>query len=395
MKKKIVIIGGGTAGITTAAMLKNKSLNFEISIIDPSEDHYYQPLWTLVGGGIFNKEKSMKKMKDVIPSGTTWIQDSVKTFDPESNSVYLNEQTDPITYDYLIICPGIQIDWDKVEGLREAMGKNGVCSNYDYNYVDYTWKFIQKTKSGNALFTYPNTPIKCGGAPQKIMYLAEEFFRKVNQRNNINVEFVTAGERVFGVQKYREALERIIKDRGINTSFNLNLTKVDGQNNIAFFTNAKTGEVVEKEYNLLHAVPPMSAPDFIKESPISDNAGWVDVDKFTLQHNKYKNIFSLGDASSLPTSKTGAAIRKEAPVLVNNLVLYDQGKELIHKYNGYTSCPLVTGYSKVIMAEFDYDGNPLESFPFDQSKERYSMFLAKKYGIPFMYWNAMLNGYTG
>ena len=393
--KKIIIIGGGTAGITTAAALKNKSQDFDISIIEPSEDHFYQPLWTLVGGGIFEKEKSQKKMKHVIPSGVTWIKDRVSTFLPEENLITLESSKKDLSYDYLIVAAGIQVDWDKVEGLKEYMGKNGVCSNYDYKYVDYTWKFIQETKKGNALFTYPNTPIKCGGGPQKIMYLAEEYFRTTNTRKDINVEFVTAGERVFGVTKYREALEKIITERDINTSFNLNLTKVDIQNSIATFENVKTNQMVEKEFDLLHAVPPMSAPDFIKSSPISNADGWVDVDKYTLQHNKFKNIFSLGDASSLPTSKTGAAIRKEVPVLVNNLLLLNQNKELTHKYNGYTSCPLVTGYSKVIMAEFDYEGNPLESFPFDQSKERYSMFLAKKYGIPFMYWNAMLKGYTG
>lgn len=395
MKKKVIIVGGGTAGITTAAALKNKSSDLEISIIDPASVHYYQPLWTLVGGGIFEKEKSMKKMSEIIPKNILWIQDSVKTFEPEKNLIYLENSSDPLPYDYLIVCPGIQIDWHKIQGLKETMGKNGVCSNYDYNYVDYSWKYIQEIEKGNALFTYPNTPIKCGGAPQKIMYLAEEYFRKQNKRKNINVEFVTAGEKVFGVPKYRDALEKIIHDRNIYTSFDLNLTKVDGENQIAFFTNVKTGDIIEKEFDLLHAVPPMSAPDFIKESPIANEAGWVDVNKFSLQHNEYKNIFSLGDASSLPTSKTGAAIRKEVPILIKNLLLLDSGKELTHKYNGYTSCPLVTGYSKVIMAEFDYDGNPVESFPFDQSKERYSMFLAKKYGIPFLYWNAMLNGYTG
>ena len=393
--KKIIVVGGGSAGITTAAALKNKSNEFEVIIVDPCDNHFYQPLWTLVGGGIFEKEKSLKKMRDVIPSGVTWVQDKVSTFDPDNNLVHFEGSSKSETYDYLIVCPGIQIDWNKVEGLEESMGKNGVCSNYSYDYVDYTWKFIREIRKGNALFTYPNTPIKCGGAPQKIMYLAEEYFRKEKKRSDIEVGFVTAGERVFGVQKYREALEKIIKERSINTSFNLNLVKVDGENNIATFSNSKTNELVEKKYGLLHAVPPMSAPDFIKNSKISNNDGWVDVDKYTLQHNVYKNIFSLGDASSLPTSKTGAAIRKEVPVLVKNLILYSKGKELTNKYSGYTSCPLVTGYSKVIMAEFDYDGNPMESFPFDQSKERYSMFLAKKYGIPFMYWNAMLKGYTG
>ena len=394
MKKHIVIVGAGTAGITTAALLARKFSQFEITLIDPAQLHFYQPLWTLVGGGIFPKEKSQKPMKEVIPAGVHWEQESVTKFSPEQNTVHLANKKS-LEYDYLIVCPGIQIDWDKVEGLRESLGKNGVCSNYDYQYVSSTFEFISNLKKGNALFTYPNTPIKCGGAPQKIMYLAEEYFQKAKVRDSVQVEFVTAGERVFGVQKYREALEKVIKERNIRTSFKLNLVKVDGPNQLAFFKNIETNEIIEREFSLLHAVPPMSAPEFIKTSPLANSDGWVDVDKFTLQHNKFNNIFSLGDASSLPTSKTGAAIRKQVHILVHNLFEVINQREPNQHYNGYTSCPLVTGYHKAIMAEFDYDGNPDETFPFDQSKERLSMFLAKKYGIPFMYWNAMLKGYTG
>ncbi len=296
------------------------------------------------------------------------------------------------SYDYLIVCPGIQIDWNKVEGLEETIGKNGVCSNYSYKTVESTWEFLQKTKEGRAIFTFPNTPIKCGGAPQKIMYLAEEYFREKGLRNKIEVEFASAGEKIFGVEKYRNSLEKIIKDRDIKTHFQINLEKIDGENKIAYFRDLKTNDLIEKSFSMIHVTPPMSAPDFIKNSPLRNAEGWVDIDPNSLRHKKYSNIFSLGDASSAPTAKTGAAIRKQAPVLIQNLLSHIDGKELLAKYNGYSSCPLVTGKGKLILAEFDYDGKPAETFPFDQSKERKSMYWLKKYLLPPIYWYGMLKG---
>lgn len=392
--KKLLVIGGGTAGITAASQLLRKTSEFEVTIIEPSDKHYYQPIWTLVGAGEFNLKDSVKLMADVIPSKAKWVKDFVTEIKPDTNSVVL-KSGDTLTYDYLFVCPGIQINWNKIKGLEEAIGKDGVCSNYDSRYVEKSWEFMQKTKSGKALFTFPNTPIKCGGAPQKIMYLAEHYFRKAGVRDNVSVEFTSAGEKIFGVEKYRVALEKIVGKRNIETSFDINLEEIVADKKIAIYRNVKTGETVEKSYDFIHVVPPMSSPDFIKNSPISNSEGWVDVDQFTLQHKKFKNIFSLGDASSLPTAKTGAAIRKQVPVLVSNFLNFINNKAMSKKYNGYTSCPLVTSYSTVIMAEFDYDGNPMETFPFDQSKERYSMYLLKKYGIPFIYWNGMLRGYTG
>lgn len=391
MKKNVLIVGGGTAGITVAARILRATSDFNVSIIEPSDTHFYQPLWTLVGAGIGNKEATAKPMKSVIPKKCEWIKDEVLKVSPSDNT--LNTKGGKILkYDYLVVAPGIQILWDKVEGLRETIGTNGVCSNFAYETVDSTFKAIKGTKNGNALFTYPSTPIKCGGAPQKIMYLAEEYFRKHNVRENINVEFVTAGERIFGIPKYRQALEKIVTSRNINSSFHLDLVKIDAHNSKAYFQNLNTGETVEKTFSMIHVAPPMGAPEFIAESGLGNEDGWCDVDKFNLQHNKYKNIFSLGDASSLPTSKTGAAVRKEAPVLVANLLAYDQGREMSEQYNGYTSCPIVTGRGKLILAEFDYDGNVVESFPFNQAKERLSMYLLKKYLLPQIYWKGMLRG---
>lgn len=386
---EVVIVGGGTAGISVAARLRRKGLG--VAIIEPSDVHYYQPLWTLVGGGIVPKEDTRRPEADYIPNGSTWIKDRVTEFDPDANQV-VTESGKRIGYDFLVVCPGIQIDWDKIKGLPESIGKDGVCSNYSYEYVDKTWEFIRKTKQGNAIFTQPNTPIKCGGAPQKICYLAEDYFRINGLRDKTEVKFITASPTIFGSPYYAPTLAKHCEDTGIITKFKMNLTEIRPNSKEAVFQNLDTGDEVIEHYDLLHVTPPMSSPDFIKRSPLANSAGWVDVDKETLRHTKFENIFGLGDASSLPTSKTGAAIRKQVPVVVENLLNQRSGKPLTAKYNGYTSCPLVTGYDSLIMAEFGYDLQPMETFPIDQNKERYSMFLVKRYLLPQLYWHGMLRG---
>ncbi len=410
IKHQIVIIGGGTAGITTAARLRNKSKSLDIAIIDPAERHYYQPFWTLVGAGISTVENTAKDMSSLIPKGVTWIKKAVDAFDPDNNKIKTVDGTE-ITYDYLVIAPGIQINWHMIKGLKETIGKNHVTSNYSKDYAEYTWQCqneIKQKGSGICLFTLPNTPVKCAGAPQKVMYLAEDFFRRAGLRDTVEIHFCTSAQKIFGIPKYAEALTKQVTTRGIIPHFHHNLIEVDGPNKIAKFQHLETGETIEMKFDLLHVAPPMSAPDFIQKSIVSTDSpetgsvqsscgianpdGWVDVEKYTLQHNVYKNIFSLGDASSLPTSRTGAAIRKQAPVLVENLLAAMNDKPLTAKYDGYTSCPLVMSYGTLILAEFDYDGNPAETFPFDQAKPRWSMYLLKKYILPVLYWFGMLKG---
>jgi sulfide:quinone oxidoreductase len=330
-------------------------------------------------------------MASLIPEGVSWLRDAVTAFDPAENKL-VTRDGQVLEYDYLVVAPGIQINWGGIEGLREALGHDGVCSNYSYDFVETTWKAIQATRDGNAIFTYPNTPIKCGGAPQKIMWLAEHYFRKQGRREAINVVFASAGGRIFGVEKYRVALEKLVAERGVDTRFHHNLVALRGRSKEAVFENIRSGETVVLPYSMIHVTPPMGPPDFIRRSPLANDAGWVDVDKATTQHNTYKNVYSLGDASSLPTSKTGAAVRKEAPVLVANLLAQIAGKGPEAAYDGYTSCPLVTGYGRLILAEFDYDGNPVETFPFDQAKERLSMYIMKKHLLPAMYWHGMMRG---
>ena len=372
------------------ARLRNAGVA-DVAIVEPSESHWYQPLWTLVGGGVFPLEHTRRAQADVLPPGAIWIKDTVATFQPEANQVTLGSGG-VVTYDQLVVCPGIQLDWKKIDGLEGNLGTNGIVSNYRADLAPKTWDALRSFRGGNAVFTFPPVPIKCAGAPQKIMYLADETLRKEGVREKSNVIFMSASAGIFGVPKYAAALRPIVARKGIDARFRQNLVAVRAAAKEAVFRHLDTGEETVLNYELLHVVPPQSAPDFIKASPLADVAGWVDVDKYTLQHTRYSNVFSLGDASSLPTSRTGAAIRKQAPVLVENLLSFRQGDPLLATYDGYTSCPLVTGYGKLILAEFDYDGNPMESFPFDQARERASMYALKAYVLPEMYWNGMLRG---
>ncbi|MGB8221942.1 MAG: FAD/NAD(P)-binding oxidoreductase [Polyangiales bacterium] len=387
----VLILGGGTAGITVAARLLQEKAAPKVTIVEPSTTHDYQPIWTLVGGGVFPREVSRRPMADVMPRGATWIRDRIVSFSPEQNEV-TTEGGKTLRYNQLVVAAGIQLDWDAVKGLPDAIGKGGVCSNYGYDKVPYTWETIQAFQGGNAVFTYPATPIKCAGAPQKIMYLAEETFRRRGIREQANVIYASATAGIFGVPKYAEALNKIVADRKIRTEYGRSLVEVRPQSREAVFADVKGGAEMVLKYDMMHVTPPQSAPDFIKKSALAGEGGWVAVDKHTLQHVKFPNVFSLGDCSSLPCSKTGAAVRKQAPVLVENVIAFRAENPLTGHYGGYASCPLVTGYGKVILAEFGYDGVIMETFPFDQAKERYSKYALKAYGLPNMYWHGMLQG---
>lgn len=390
---KILIVGSGTAGVSVAASLirKDSSLKNNVTIVDPSEKHYYQPFFTLVGAGDSKLEDNVRSQESLMPEGVTLIKDAVTTFNPEENSLHTQSGTE-MTYDYLVVTAGIQLDWNKVEGLEATMGKNGVCSNFSAETVESTWEAMQNVKDGRVIFTQPGTPVKCAGAPQKIMYLADENFRRSGIRDNVTIEFISGMDDLFPVKRYYPVLKELVKTKGIEETYHMDLVKVDGDRQEATFKNSESGETITREFSMLHVTPPMSPPAFIKKSPIADEAGWVSVDMYTLKHTKYNNIFSAGDSSSLPTSRTGAAIRKQAPVLVENLLATMKNKPLTASYDGYSSCPVVVSYDKVILAEFVYGYEAQETFPFDQRVARKSMFLMKKNILPMMYWNGMLKG---
>ncbi|MDX1407092.1 MAG: FAD/NAD(P)-binding oxidoreductase, partial [Saprospiraceae bacterium] len=360
---EVLIIGGGTAGLTVAAMLRNLDRPPAVTLIEPSDKHYYQPIWTLVGAGVFPKEVSERNEADFIPRGVRWIKDAVTGFDPDMNQVHL-ASGETHSYQVLVVAAGIQVDWDRIPGLKESVGVpgTGVCSNYAYETVDSTWENIRNLKSGTAIFTHPSGAIKCGGAPMKIAFLASDYWRKQGLSQKIKVKLVKPGGAIFGIEKYKEPLARVADKYAIERVWNSDLLALRPDKHEAVFLNRKTEEEFVEHYDFIHVTPYQSAPDFIKKSALANEKGWVDVDKDTTQHVKYPNVFSLGDASGLPTSKTGAAIRKQAPVTVRNIMSFMAGQPLTAVYDGYTSCPVVTGYGKLIMAEFDYDGQPKESF---------------------------------
>lgn len=409
---QIVIVGGGTGGIMTAAQLLKKNSKLKIAIIEPSNNHYYQPAWTLVGAGTFNFSKTRKDMAEVMPEGVTWVKDKVTSLEPESNSLTTSENGS-ITYDYLVLSPGLVYDLDGIEGLRESLDKGVVCSNY--TDPNHTWEVIKNFKGGNAVFTQPTTPIKCGGAPQKIAYLAADYFRK-NKVKNTNVVFATPGSVIFGVPEFAKTLMKVIFNYGIHFKPFYAPVKIDGENKLVHFKSVapesnqcivNEGNVLNEKqqgeseiimpFDMLHLAPPQCAPDFIKNSSLVNETKWLEVDINSLQHKKHKNIFGLGDVAALPTAKTGAAIRKQAPVVVDNILnmiaTNNIGNE---KYEGYSSCPLVTGYGKMVLAEFKYnnvrDSDPFLSKFVDTTKENWSMWILKKYGLPYLYWKKMLKG---
>lgn len=419
---QILIIGGGNAGISVASQLLHKRSNLTIGIVDPSEKHYYQPAWTLVGAGIFDIKKTVRSEKEVIPKNTTWIKEAVATFDPTVNKVICNSGKE-ITYEYLIVCPGIQLDWNKIKGLKETLGKNNVSSNYDFNSASYTWEMIKNFKGGMAVFTNPSTPIKCGGAPHKIMYLAVDYWRKKGMLEQCDVHYISGSNAIFGVPEYKATLEKVLEKGNIKVHYNANTVAINGQSKtIEFETTAtpiaikqslsksaaacysinettdatiNTSNTVTLNFDLCHVVPPQSAPDFIKNSPLRDVSnplGYVEIDKNTMQHIRFSNVFALGDCTNAPCSKTGAAIRKQAPVVVTNLLEVMDKKIPTAQYDGYSACPIPTQYGKLMLAEFDYSNKPQMTFPFDQAKPRWTMWILKTKMLPWLYWNKILKG---
>ena len=396
-KFSIVVVGAGAGGIAVAASLKARKPGLQIAIIDPADIHYYQPGWTMVGGGIFDAKSTAKTMGSLIPQGVHWIKAAVAAFEPQNNAVIL-DGCRVVKYDRLVVSPGLKLDWHKVEGLVETLGKNGVTSNYRYDLAPYTWELVQGMKQGRAIFTQPPMPIKCAGAPQKAMYLSADAWLRRGVLKNIDISFNNAGGVLFGVKDYVPALMEYVKKYDATLNFFHNLVAVDGPARKAWFDVSKPDTEVERvdmDFDMMHVCPPQCAPDFIRVSPLADAAGWVDVDQTTLRHKTYENIWSLGDVMNAPNAKTAAAARIQAPIVAENIVADIRGKSPVGQYNGYGSCPLTVERGKIVLAEFGYGGTLLPSFPkaiIDGTQpSRLAWFLKEKM-LPPVYWKAMLKG---
>ncbi|OKH97792.1 pyridine nucleotide-disulfide oxidoreductase [Streptomyces sp. CB02923] len=391
---QVVVIGGGTAGITVAARLRRAGLR-DIAVLEPSETHWYQPLWTLVGGGQAPLRAALRTEAEVMPPGVRWLRESAVSVAPAARTVGTASGR-TVSYDRLVLAPGLSLDWDGIPGLAQALGHGGVSSNYRPDLAPLTWDFIRRTRSGTALFTMPSGPVKCGGAPQKIAYLAADYWRKRGLLGRIRTVLVLPETAMFKVPVFNKALEETARRYGIEVRLQSELTQVDGAAREAEIVDHATGEKETIRYDLLHAVPPQRAPQWVADSPLADPAspfGYAKADRETLQHPDFPEVFAIGDVANLPTSKTGAAIRKQAPVVTANLRAGLRGRPATARYDGYTSCPLVTARHKMLLAEFDYDLEPAPSIPFiDTTKERTDMWFLKRYGLPQLYFKGMLKG---
>lgn len=393
-RHRVVIIGGGTAGITVAARLRRAGQT-DVAVVDPAHTHYYQPLWTLAGAGCAPIGESARPQASVLPRGVRWIRRSAVRADPDAREVVLDDGS-VLGYEQLVLCPGIRLDWDGIAGLRSALGADGVCSNYSYESVSATWHAIRTTRSGAAVFAMPAGPIKCAGAPQKIAYLAADHWRREGVLGKVDVHLVLPTPGLFGVPEYAEVLAGVVRRYGITVHFGSEVTAVRAESREVTVRGIATGETFALPCTMAHLVPPQRAPEWIGESGLAgpaDPGGYAEIDKHTLRHVRYPEVFALGDAGSSPNSKTGAAVRKQAPVVVANLLAAQRGAPPPARYGGYASCPLTTARGKTLLAEFDYTMRPAPSIPFlDTTRERTDMWYLKRRGLPFLYWNLMLRG---
>jgi len=391
-RAEIVIVGGGSAGLATTASLLVREPGLDILVIEPRQEHFYQPGWTMVGGGVFGRDATCRAEQDVIPKGVKWVRGAVRSFEPALDQVTL-EDGSTIGYHYLVVAPGIALNWAGIKGLPETLGKNGVTSNYSFDTAPYTWQLVQEFKNGVALFTQPAMPIKCAGAPQKAMYLSCDHWRREGVLSQIEVTFHNAGGVLFGVPDYVPALMSYVERYGVHLAFESTLVAVDGPARQATFKE-KSGEVT-KRFDMLHVTPPQRAPEFLAVSPLANESGYADLDQETLQHVRFANIFGLGDGGSTPNAKTMAAARKQAPIVAENLLSVRAGKPPLAVYDGYGSCPLTVERGKIVLAEFGYGGKLLPSFPkwlIDGQKPQRLSWWLKSEALPQVYWHGMLKG---
>jgi sulfide:quinone oxidoreductase len=394
---QIVIIGGGAAGIAVASSLLARDSGLGIAIIEPADRHCYQPGWTMVGAGVFRAESTVRPMASVMPRGVVNINGAVTSFEPEHNQVTLASGK-TVTYKQLIVCPGLKLDWEGIPGLVDALGHDGVTSNYRYDLAPYTWQLVQRMRGGTALFTQPPMPIKCAGAPQKAMYLSADHWRQQGVLNDIRIEFCNAGAVLFGVPEYVPALMAYVNAYGIQLNFTRNLAAINGTSKQATFKQtAADGTVSEvvQDYDMIHVVPPQKAPDFVRTSPLADASGWVDINPASLQHKRYENIHALGDVGNTTNAKTAAAARKQAPVVAHNVLSALGKRSGTVAYDGYGSCPLTVERGKIVLAEFTYGGKLAPSFPqwlIDSTRPSRLAWFLKERVLPPLYWEAMLKG---
>lgn len=387
---KLVILGGGAGGISTASRIlsKNKNLKNDVLIIEPNDYHYFQPAWPLVGSGEVELESTWKPMDKVMPKGSEWLQENVEKLDPTARVVTAGNYN--IEYDFLVVAMGIKLDYEAIEGLPEALGTNGICTNYLVDYVEYTYETLKEVKTGNIIVTKPKSKIKGGVSAENSLFTMDDFLK--SKDSSADIIFRSGKPEIFEVKKYDDSLREQMDGKNIDYELSQELTGIDAQAKEAIFENVETGERSTIPFEMIVVTPPMHGPSVLEGSGLLDGEGWVDVDPYTMMHKTYTTVFSLGDSSSLPTVKMGGAVRKQLPVLVDNVLDRMEDKDPSHKYDGKTACPIATEYGELILAEFGYDKIPEETTYLDQSEDKKFLYQFKKNMLPIMYWYGMLKG---
>ena len=389
---QVLIIGGGNAGISLAARLKRYKVK-GIAVVDPSEQHLYQPFFSHIAGGTGKAEMAVRSQESVMPKGVTWHRDAATAINPDSKTVTLSSGRD-LTYEHLVVCPGIQKNWDGIPGLQSAYDSLYAATNYSLDLAVKAWRLLSMLRSGTVVFTMPDGPITCGGAAQKPMYLACDYWRSQGVLDDIRVILAVPTETVYGVEVVDEELNRKIAEYGIELRCSTELTSVDAESRIATLRDTTRGTEEQIKYDVLHAAPPQSAPDWIRTTGLADDDGFVAVDKETIRHISYPTVWSLGDAAGTSNSKSGAALRQQTKVLAKNLKAVLKGSQPSQKYNGYGACPFTVSRSTVVLAEFDDTRTPKPSVPGWKglAREKRVTWLVERYGFIRLYWYFILRG---
>lgn len=395
MMKKIVVAGGGSASsVFVGHLLRTGKVDpASVLVVEPSALNFYQPGFTMVGGGLLGdmsdpKNPNMNIIKhqtrDMFHPQVEILHQSVKSFNPANNQIITSEDK-AISYEHLIVALGIQLNYESIPGLVESLDDPScpVGSIYRFDYAVKMNKIINSFKGGKAVFHIPPQPIKCAGAPQKVMYLAKDAFVK-NNIQNYTIDYYMAQPAIFSVPKYSNSLTGIANGKGIQLHYEHVLTKVDKSTRTATFKN-KEGKEITQEFDLLHVPPPQKAPAVLKSSEIVDASGFVTIDKDSLRHTKYPNIWAVGDCTNLPTSKTLAAGISQSSVLTHNLLQSLENKQPTAKYTGYTSCPIFVGQNKLMLCEFKYAAQVSETFSYRQEVPSRLYYMIKRFFFPYVY----------
>ncbi|MCG5514582.1 MULTISPECIES: NAD(P)/FAD-dependent oxidoreductase [unclassified Ectothiorhodospira] len=394
---RIVIVGAGAAGLSCATRLSRELDGSQITLIDRREEHYYQPGFTLVGTGVWGVAKTTDKNSRYIPSGVSWIQDMVAEYDPDNNRV-ITDDGRTVKYDYLMVATGLQINYTDIEGMStDLIGQRGVGCVYDRpDHAQRTWSALDHfvDNGGVGLFTRPPGAIKCAGAPLKVTMLTESRLKERSTRDRAEMHYLPPGAGLFSQPDADDFLSKHFPERGIQIHWDHPLRAIDPDAKTATFATPLGDETLD--YDFIHVVPPMSAPDSLRESELAAQEapfqGWLEVDRHTLQHNRYPNVFGAGDINGVPIGKTAASVKSQVPVAVENMIQAIQGRENSARYDGYTSCPLITELGKAILVEFDYDLNMKPSFPFISPYEEHWVPWVMKDRLLLAAYRAMLRG---